>query len=425
MSDIKHFRDKPKIPWDITSINNNRNTKTQIHFVVEIIPIFYPFVLVKMTRISLCLLVLFCSSQCFWIVNAFAPLSAYPSHQHDITGATGLVKTTGSVSSRRGSRGLRPFPTTTTTPTTSRLRFTSVPTTLTLWSPFRPQPPPPPSTSALLQQQIKELAKNSALIGNLRMITSKFSIEKTKSVGGGILKAVHIDELFFFFFMGWLFVPLLAYPQNYFREKVFKGKFKSFARSYTKLFANAVAQLFQIGFVVYLVDMLEIFLKSMGMKASKLDWSNTTGKSLFAFWVVRNISTLKRYILALQTRNVAGGELTGSAEIVDRLLDAFLYGLGVFLLLDSLKADFSAATKGLAALGGASTLVISLASQGLVSQIFYGLFLGTSKKIRKGDVVQFGEGKIKGFIAHMGWTDTLIRGGDGVMMSVPNKVLGE
>ena len=120
------------------------------------------------------------------------------------------------------------------------------------------------------------------------------------------------------------------------------------------------------------------------------------------------------------------GDLTGSAEIVDRLADAFLYGIGTYLLLDSVRADFGAATRGLAALGGVGTLVLSLASQGLISQIFYGLFLATNKKIRKGDVVKFGKSQeLGGLIAQIGWTDTLIRTPDGIMMTIPNKNLGK
>lgn len=125
----------------------------------------------------------------------------------------------------------------------------------------------------------------------------------------------------------------------------------------------------------------------------------------------------------MQTRNDPG-DLLGSAALVDNLLDAFLYGIGAYILIDSLQSNFSAAQAGLAAFGGASTLVISLASQGLVSQVFYGLFLAASNKIRKGDVVSFGDGNIKGMIANTGWTDTLVRGSDGIMVSVPNKELG-
>ena len=126
----------------------------------------------------------------------------------------------------------------------------------------------------------------------------------------------------------------------------------------------------------------------------------------------------------MQTRNDPG-DLVGTASLVDHLIDAVLYGVCAFVLVADLQTEIGAATKGIAALGGLSTVVISLASQGLISQVFYGLFLATSNKIRKGDVVRFGDGKISGMIASLGWTDTLVRGSDGVMVSVPNKELGK
>lgn len=110
---------------------------------------------------------------------------------------------------------------------------------------------------------------------------------------------------------------------------------------------------------------------------------------------------------------------------MDRLIDAFLYGTGAFILLTTLESEMGMATRGFAALGGLSTVVISLASQGLISQVFYGLFLATSQKFRKGDVVKFGDGKVGGLVASLGWMDTLLRGSDGVLVSVPNKDLGK
>lgn len=82
-------------------------------------------------------------------------------------------------------------------------------------------------------------------------------------------------------------------------------------------------------------------------------------------------------------------------------------------------------TKGFATLGGLSTVVISLASQGFVTQVFYGLFLATSQKFRTGDVVKFGDGKYSGKVASLGWMDSLIRGPDGIMVSVSNTDLGK
>ena len=138
---------------------------------------------------------------------------------------------------------------------------------------------------------------------------------------------------------------------------------------------------------------------------------------------MNRISTLKQYLLAIQTRN-SPGDLVGSAELVNQVIDVFLYSVGAYILINSLQSSFNTISGVIAAWGGAATLVVSLASQGLVTQMFYGLFLSASNKFRKGDVVEFGDGRVAGYVASIGWTDTLVRGGDGVMASVPNRELG-
>jgi len=288
-----------------------------------------------------------------------------------------------------------------------------------------PPPPPPPNPAAVLERQVKEIAKHSTIAGHVSKIFAKLRItpKKAKLILFSISHAIQWEELFCFAFMGWIFVPLLEIPQTYVRRHYFPNA-TPFKRSYTKLIADHIAQISRIGFVVYIVDILKIVLQAMGFKFPQLGVTpHIVAKLLMVGWIINRISALRRYALAMQTRNDPG-DLIGSANLVDRLLDAFLYGMGAFLWLDSLQTDFGAATKGFAALGGVGTIVISLASQGLVSQVFYGLFLASSNKLRKGDVVRFGDGSLGGYIAHTGWTDTLIRGSDGIMVSVPNKELG-
>jgi hypothetical protein len=48
----------------------------------------------------------------------------------------------------------------------------------------------------------------------------------------------------------------------------------------------------------------------------------------------------------------------GQAQLVDRLIDAFIYGIGTFVLIDALQTDLGAAAKGLATLGKWRALAI-------------------------------------------------------------------
>ena len=137
----------------------------------------------------------------------------------------------------------------------------------------KPPPPPPPTLAdpaAMIKKQMVELAKNSALLGNVKAITSKFRMTPAKAsmLLSGIAHAIQWEELFFFAFMGWAFVPLLGIPQTLVRDQLVRRgrRVRTFARSYSKLIADNVASISRIGFVVYIADIIKILLQAMGFK---------------------------------------------------------------------------------------------------------------------------------------------------------------
>ena len=139
-------------------------------------------------------------------------------------------------------------------------------------------------------------------------------------------------------------------------------------------------------------------------------------------WILNRISAIKRFILAKHTRSDPDN-LRGQVQLVDRLVDACLYCIGLYVTVDSVQEDMGAAAKGFVALGSIGTLVVSLASQGLASQLFHGLFLASSNRIAVGEYVRFANG-VSGTVIKLGWMETIIRAPDEVMITVPNKELG-
>ena len=79
------------------------------------------------------------------------------------------------------------------------------------------------------------------------------------------------------------------------------------------------------------------------------------------------------------------------------MIDAAIYGVGLYIVVDILQTEIGAATKSFLALGSVSTLVVSLAMQGFVAQVLHGLFLASSNRIAEGDTVEIG-GNIKGTV---------------------------
>ena len=138
-----------------------------------------------------------------------------------------------------------------------------------------------------------DLAKHSAILGNLKAVTKKFVMTPTKTrlIWSGICHAIQWEELFFFAFMGWGFVPLLGLPQNVIRD-LLKHRFGSttvrpYKRSYTKLIADQLASISRIGVVVYIVDVIKILLQAMGFKFRQLAVApNVVAKSLVCVYYI-------------------------------------------------------------------------------------------------------------------------------------------
>lgn len=106
--------------------------------------------------------------------------------------------------------------------------------------------------------------------------------------------------------------------------------------------------------------------------------------------------------------------------IVNRLADAVVYGLTIFVLLNILPVQMGLAMQSFLAFGGVGTLAMGLASQGIAKEVLNGLMLASSDRIYEGDDVVFGNTKLSGSIVKLGWMETVIRGSDEVMVSVPN-----
>jgi small-conductance mechanosensitive channel len=122
---------------------------------------------------------------------------------------------------------------------------------------------------------------------------------------------------------------------------------------------------------------------------------------IYMLWIINRVSALKRYVLAKHTKSNPR-DLTGQVQLVDRLSDAFLYSTGIYIVVDSVQEEMGPAARGFFALGSVGTLVVSLASQGLATQVFNGLFLVSSNRISVGDYVSFANG-VSGTVIKLGW----------------------
>ncbi|CAB9504727.1 Mechanosensitive ion channel [Seminavis robusta] len=286
----------------------------------------------------------------------------------------------------------------------------------------------------LSKADIREFREHTTLAGSIKQGVSHLFLaqERMAKIWVAIAVVVEWEELLFFFALGFLLPLALRLrsksgckeSEEQPKEALVEAGGGGTDNSLKYTIANNVAQMAQLAFVVYLVDILKVVLQGIGVDfASQSELPHAFANIAYMAWILNRISALKRYVLAKQTKSDPD-DLKGQVQLVDRLVDAFLYCIGLYVVVDTVQDDMGAAAKGFVALGSVGTMVIGLASQGLAAQLFNGLFLASSNRIAVGDFVKFSNG-VCGKVIKLGWMETVIRGGDEIMITVPNKDLAD
>lgn len=199
-----------------------------------------------------------------------------------------------------------------------------------------------------------------------------------------------------------------VYPRPFRKTKLFHG-------------INALSEMARLGMLVYGADMIKIVLLGAGFDIPKSTRvTHAFAYTLYTLWFFRRISILKHYVL----RKVQGPRTDkGRLQVINRLSDAGLLLLAMFVLFEILNVEMGIAVKGVVAVGSMWTLVVSLAMKEIVSNFFNGILLSASDRIYEGDAVQIPKQNFKGSVERLGWLETVLRGSDDIMITVPNSEL--
>ncbi len=166
--------------------------------------------------------------------------------------------------------------------------------------------------------------------------------------------------------------------------------------------------------LLYLVDCVCVFLKSLRAIPSTWQVSQVLALVIYPLWMAGLASRVKKNLILT---NFSGPK--GQALLYDRIADVALYFLLSFYVLEVCAEAAGASLKSLFAFGGFSTVLFGLACQDTVSQLVSGLILTLSDKVRPGEEVKFGDGTA-GIIQSMGWFDILLRSYDESILRIPN-----
>lgn len=110
---------------------------------------------------------------------------------------------------------------------------------------------------------------------------------------------------------------------------------------------------------------------------------------------------------------------TGRAVVADRLITAVLYCIAVLPWLGVLGLDVQTVF----ALGGVGGLAVGLASKNVVGNGIAGILIFLQRSFSEGEEIEVRSRKIRGFVARIGLTNTVVNQRDGMPICVPNSVL--
>ncbi|HEX5027006.1 MAG TPA: mechanosensitive ion channel family protein [Agriterribacter sp.] len=140
---------------------------------------------------------------------------------------------------------------------------------------------------------------------------------------------------------------------------------------------------------------------------------------LLIFYIF-SITWISARVLSGMTKIRSGedGTVVASSSIVGNIIKVVVYCIGILVILQSLGISITPVLKAL----GVGGLAVALALQDTLSNLFAGIQIISTKKIRHGDFIQLESGQ-EGFVEDISWRYTTIRTGADVTVIVPNSKL--
>ena len=187
---------------------------------------------------------------------------------------------------------------------------------------------------------------------------------------------------------------------------------------------NLISEASRIGMLVISFDCAATVIQLMGYNplgvfdTSKVNLAGVFSSLVYSGWIVDRTKSFKRLLLE-HAFGVNEEADWGKMELVDNLGDALLYATWGVYILRTLEFQTGIAVKSLFSLGATGTIVFSLASKDIASQMMSGLTLHLSDKIYQGDSIELEDGT-SGIVEDLGWMQTSIKGGNDMVTALPN-----
>jgi small-conductance mechanosensitive channel len=275
-------------------------------------------------------------------------------------------------------------------------------------------------------------------MGQFKPLVQRFKLnpDESKLLKAAIKEMTHWEDLALLLLTGWLCVPAVHMSYDQVMAKRYNKQqkelqqqehqsqsqpIKPFRKSLAYLVARALQQISRIAIVVYCFDLIKmvcIFLRVNMLYFNHIP--HAFAQAAYTWWIARQCAALKKH--ALRRYVSMHPETFGRMQIVNRLADSVVYASAIFFILNILQLETGIAMQSILAFGSVGTLAFGLASQGITTQILNGLMVASSDRIYEGDAVQLSSG-LSGVIVKLGWLETVLRGDDEIIVTIPNTEL--
>ena len=161
--------------------------------------------------------------------------------------------------------------------------------------------------------------------------------------------------------------------------------------------AKHLAQAAKIGVFVYAVDCLAVIMNCMGFRyKQQAGFSKKAANISISVWAALRLGEFKRWLLQ-KAFNKEKNQM-GKVKVYDSILNVVVGVITFGHILDLFDINIGVALASLLSIGGVGTLVLSLASKDVATELVSGLAIGGSDRFLPGEEVVLGDGTA-GFIS--------------------------
>jgi small-conductance mechanosensitive channel len=227
--------------------------------------------------------------------------------------------------------------------------------------------------------------------------------DKAVSLRKALSHSLDAFDVLFFVILGWTAVPIVQFIYNAFilpklqdqPSPVLESSDDSdlsniFRKTLAYQIVDHISQAARIGSVVYLANVCRVMLNVLGYTNTGPHFVFQLAKAAYTTWASRRLMIFKRYLIGMAVKAKNSKEL-GKAAVYDRILDVLIAVITILTVSDALGLEMGRGFNSLFAFGGIGTLVFSLASKDIATQLVSGLVISTSDRFYEGETITLGK----------------------------------